>query len=81
MCGKPPVRALIVMLAILGATLPSLSLAVDAPPLRSDKNAPPPNIVIGFVGGFVGHNNQHHGPVRLAQRIRPEFAKDDLPPA
>jgi hypothetical protein len=32
--------------------------------------------VIGFVGGFVGHDNQHHGPVRLAQRIRPAFPKD-----
>src|ERR1700686_371212 len=76
MRGKPPVRALIVMLAILGATMPSLARAVDIPSPRSEKNAPPPNIVIGFVGGFVGHNNLHHGPVRLAQRIRPEFAKD-----
>jgi hypothetical protein len=26
--------------------------------------------VIGFVGGFVSHNDFHHGPVQLAQRIR-----------
>src|SRR5258708_34189458 len=28
------------------------------------------NIVIGFVGGFVRHDNPHHGPVQLAQRIQ-----------
>jgi hypothetical protein len=27
-------------------------------------------IIIGFVGGFVRHDNLHHGPVLLAQRIR-----------
>ncbi len=27
-------------------------------------------IVIGFVGGFVNHDNPHHGPVQLARRIR-----------
>jgi hypothetical protein len=29
-----------------------------------------PAIVIGFVGGFVRHNNPRHGPVQLAERIR-----------
>src|SRR6202049_1955989 len=33
----------------------------------------PANIVVGFVGGFVRHNNPHHGPVQLAQRIRQTF--------
>lgn len=27
-------------------------------------------ILIGFAGGFVRHDNPHHGPVRLAQRLR-----------
>ena len=27
------------------------------------------NIVVGFVGGFVRHNNSHHGPVVLAHHI------------
>jgi hypothetical protein len=52
------------------------ALAVDAATLHSGKSAPPANIVIGFVGGFVGHDNQHHGPVQLAQRIRPEVSND-----
>ncbi len=32
--------------------------------------AEPANIVIGFVGGFVRHDNPRHLPVRLAQHIR-----------
>lgn len=27
-------------------------------------------ILIGFAGGFVRHDNPHHGPVQLAQRLR-----------
>jgi hypothetical protein len=75
MRGIVLVRGLAVTLAILAATTPRAS-AVDSAKLRTVKAAPPANIVIGFVGGFVGHDNQHHGPVQLAQRIRPEFAKD-----
>ena len=30
----------------------------------------PPYILIGFVGGFVRHNNPNQGPVRFAQRER-----------
>jgi hypothetical protein len=68
-------RASIVSLAILiVATLvvatPIVSPAAPTSLLRPDAAAPPSNIVIGFVGGFVGHNNPHHGPVQLAQRIR-----------
>ncbi len=29
----------------------------------------PSSIVIGFVGGFVRHDNPHHGPVIFAQRL------------
>src|ERR1700692_298132 len=71
MRGIVLVRGLAVTLAIL----PGAS-AVDSAKLHAVRVAPPANIVIGFVGGFVGHDNQHHGPVQLAQRIRPEFAKD-----
>ncbi len=30
----------------------------------------PSYIVIGFVGGFVRHNNPNHGPVKVAERIK-----------
>jgi hypothetical protein len=62
-----PVRASLITLLILAAALPAFSGGVNAtvPP-----RAPVSSIVIGFVGGFVDHNNLHHGPVQLAQRIR-----------
>jgi hypothetical protein len=30
-------------------------------------------IFVGFVGGFVHHDNPHHGPVMLAQRMHKDF--------
>jgi len=41
-----------------------------------DTNTSSANIVIGFVGGFVGHDNLRHGPVQLAQRIKRSAPKD-----
>ena len=64
------VRASVFAVALLVATAPALSRALDPATLRSDATPFPPNIVIGFVGGFVNHDNSHHGPVQLAQRIR-----------
>jgi hypothetical protein len=76
MRGIASVRALAVALALLTALPVKFSHAVDDATPYAQKSASASNIVIGFVGGFVGHDNQHHGPVRLAQKIRPEFAKD-----
>lgn len=41
------------------------------------KTAPglPSYILVGFVGGFVRHTNAHHGPVKLAQRLRQDSPK------
>lgn len=36
--------------------------------------AKPPVIVVGFVGGFVRHDNAVHSPVQLAARIRTGYA-------
>ncbi len=33
----------------------------------------PPTIVIGFVGGFIGHNNLAHSEVQLAARLRQAY--------
>jgi hypothetical protein len=61
-------RFALATLAIL-FTLTPVSRAVDAVVPRA--NPPTANsIVIGFVGGFVSHNDLHHGTVQLAQRIR-----------
>jgi pimeloyl-ACP methyl ester carboxylesterase len=58
------------MLAIVATTLPALSQPLDASMLRPQPTQSPSNIVIGFVGGFVSHDNLRHGPVQLARRIR-----------
>jgi hypothetical protein len=66
-------RASLITLTILAA-MPALSRAVDA--VAKPASAAPSSIVIGFVGGFVGHDNLRHGPVQLAQRIRQTLPKD-----
>jgi pimeloyl-ACP methyl ester carboxylesterase len=69
-------RSSIITLTVLAATVPSLSRAEDASPLRPEPTTAPSNIVIGFVGGFVNHDNPYHGPVRLAQQIQRTVPKD-----
>ncbi len=36
----------------------------------------PPYILVGFVGGFVRHDNPHQGPVLFAQRAQRSFPKN-----
>lgn len=68
------IRALVLASTIL--IMAHDSWAVDAAVLRSSPAGSPSNILIGFVGGFVNHDNQHHGPVQLAQRLRPAVPKN-----
>ena len=76
MRGFARFRSWIVLLAIPFASMPPLSRAVDATPLRPATTAVSSNIVIGFVGGFVRHDDPHHGPVQLAQQIARTVPKD-----
>ncbi|MFZ0322020.1 MAG: hypothetical protein WAL56_23035 [Candidatus Sulfotelmatobacter sp.] len=69
------IRTSIFALAILAITTSQVSQAVDTSVLRPNSPSPS-NIIIGFVGGFVGHDNSHHGPVQLAARIRQAAPKD-----
>jgi len=62
-------RTFIAASIFLAAALPGRSQQLNTA-LISQKTSSASNIVIGFVGGFVDHNNPHHGPVQLAQRIR-----------
>jgi hypothetical protein len=74
-----PFRASLVAVTILAATMPTLLRAEDAasrPATTSTTVSSPSNIVIGFVGGFVSHDDVRHGPVRLAQRIQSTVPKD-----
>jgi len=36
----------------------------------------PPNIVVGFLGGFVRHDEPHHPEVQLIQDLRQEYPKE-----
>jgi len=46
-------------------------LPVRAYPSADDcKSGPPQVIVIGFVGGFIRHDNRVHGGVQIADRLR-----------
>jgi pimeloyl-ACP methyl ester carboxylesterase len=70
-CVKYPVS--LVAIAILASFMPSISRAADGGSLSTAANASPSNIVIGFVGGFVSHEDVHHGPVQFAQRLQRSF--------
>ena len=71
-------RASLTILTILAMLV--LSRAEDAAPRpaapATTTTATSSNIVIGFVGGFVAHDDLRHGPVRLAQHIQQMVPKD-----
>jgi pimeloyl-ACP methyl ester carboxylesterase len=62
-------RDLFLGLAALATLFPPIARAGEGH-IASTANSSPSNIVIGFVGGFVNSDNQHHGPVLLAEKIR-----------
>jgi len=62
------------MLAVSVLTVPAVAAADGAVGARP--SPVPSSIVIGFVGGFVRHDNPHHGPVQFAERIRRAYPKD-----
>jgi hypothetical protein len=66
-------RMLTAGLAVLVASLPAYSVSDPAAVASSDPAAT--GIVIGFLGGFVRHDDLRHGPVQLAQRLQRTFPK------
>lgn len=60
------------LLILLGAS-PSL-LAAEGGAITTIP-APPPYILVGFVGGFVHHTDAHHGPVKVAQSLHKDSPK------
>jgi pimeloyl-ACP methyl ester carboxylesterase len=44
-----------------------------APPLGTGPGSSPPPIVIGFVGGFVHHDNARRSEIQLAEKLRAEY--------
>jgi hypothetical protein len=68
-------RSLVAALAVVAATGPLLMAADGA--VASLPSTTHTYIVVGFAGGFVRHDDPHHGPVKLAERIREGLPKGD----
>src|SRR5690348_9026585 len=57
--------------ALTNKNPPAISMGKgDSEPSAEADAAPPPVIVVGFVGGFVGHDNMVHSPVQIAAHLR-----------
>ena len=67
-------RILMAGLGVLAATAPELT-AADGGAISRTQSAPS-CIVVGFVGGFVRHDNPHQKPVQLARNIQRNIPKD-----
>ncbi len=61
--------SLIIVSFILCLIPPAIHAVSALPVSASDAVTTPPVIVVGFVGGFVKHDDMVHGPVQLAARL------------
>jgi hypothetical protein len=65
------VLSALVLLAVFTSALTAEDSGVETrPPAHTSY------IFVGFVGGFVHHDNPHHGPVILAKRMQSDFPND-----
>jgi hypothetical protein len=64
------VFALILLVALTSSLMAEDAAVEPRPALHASY------IFVGFVGGFVHHDNPHHGPVILAKRMRHDFPND-----
>jgi pimeloyl-ACP methyl ester carboxylesterase len=64
------------ILAGTGSAGALAAFAVSDPAVTAGSEPAAPAIVIGFVGGFVSHDDSHHGPVKLAARIQRTVPSD-----
>ena len=61
--------------ALIAALATPFVTAADGA-IASTPPAKPSYILVGFAGGFIRHDDPYHGPVQLAQRMRPDLPKD-----
>lgn len=66
-------RPLVWVLLLFVAATPAL-LAAEGGIVSNSQ--PPTYILIGFVGGFLSHDNAHHNPVKVARLLHQNSPKD-----
>lgn len=66
-------RPLVWALLLFVAAAPSLLAAEGG---IASNPQPPTYILVGFVGGFLRHDNAHHNPVKVAQLLHQNSPKD-----
>jgi hypothetical protein len=72
--GVPQLRSSTSILFLLGAMVLAVGQANSASPAGAvESSASSPVIVVGFVGGFISHDNSIHGGVQLAARLRKDY--------
>ena len=64
-----------VPMLLTALSLLATSLFAGESSLTNRQSLPTSYIVIGFAGGFVRHDNLHHGPVQLAHHIQQDAPK------
>jgi hypothetical protein len=71
--GRYLIRASIRSLSFLLCLIPAVAPAAAADSASSPDAVAPPVIVIGFVGGYVKHNDMVHSAVQVAAHLRQEY--------
>jgi hypothetical protein len=66
-------RSIGVLILYFAAMLLVARLISAGPIAANEASSEPPAIVIGFVGGYVSHDNPVHSEVQLAARLRREY--------
>ncbi len=67
-------RSFRVVFLVFSVLLVSGEARSKPPAIPAAVSSPPPVIVIGFVGGFVHHDDRVHTEVQLVERLREEYA-------
>jgi pimeloyl-ACP methyl ester carboxylesterase len=67
------ILSIVASVFFIATGLASVQIGTVRPAPTSEGSKKPPAIVIGFLGGFVSHDNLIHSEVQLAARLRKEY--------
>ena len=65
-----------ILVAVLTALIAAPAMFAEGGGVNAVSTASTPYILVGFVGGFVRHDNQHQGPVQLARTEQNNLPKN-----